>query len=103
VLAKDKEFIAWRAEHPESYVSARAPREEAEAVRDQCTTRVADAVHTRHGVRGRLEIRNRSGTAEDMMRRIVAARGLLALMVAVGVGCGDCTRTQYRSTTRSSD
>ena len=25
MLAKDKEFIAWRAEHPESYVTRRAP------------------------------------------------------------------------------
>ena len=25
MLAKDKEFVAWRAEHPESYVARRAP------------------------------------------------------------------------------
>ena len=25
VLAKDKEFVAWRAEHPESYVTRRSP------------------------------------------------------------------------------
>ena len=25
MLAKDKEFVAWRAEHPESYVTRRAP------------------------------------------------------------------------------
>ena len=25
MLAKDKEFLAWRAEHPESYVTRRAP------------------------------------------------------------------------------
>ena len=27
MLAKDKEFVAWRAEHPESYVTRRAPHQ----------------------------------------------------------------------------
>jgi hypothetical protein len=26
MLAKDKEFVAWRAEHPQSFVPKRAPR-----------------------------------------------------------------------------
>ena len=27
MLARDKEFVAWRSEHPESYVTRRAPRQ----------------------------------------------------------------------------
>lgn len=49
---------------------ARASREEAEAVRDQCTTRVADAVRTQQGVRARRGIRNApEGSVHDAKNR----------------------------------
>ncbi len=49
VLAKDKEFVEWRAEHPQSWVprarAARAARAAAMRSRSQSTTPAATAAH----------------------------------------------------------
>ena len=100
-LAKGKQFVALRAEHPDSYVPLPdRERPEAEPGYGE-RSRTAIVPDARRGVPRRRWAGGR-GDRLAMIRHIVAARGLVAMSVAAVIGTWVCSCIRWIRRTRSS-